>query len=198
MSQPKTLYDGTQIDQVFIQNLDLAKENITFTNYVKIPAKMTDRLHIIGVAETDIVLYWWNVRLIFNNNNIDYTFQVYRAMYDSTNIPKNKIFIDFKIPAKMTDRLHIIGVAETDINLDGWYIRLIFNNNNIDYTYQVYRAMYTQQLYIPKNKIFIDFNIPAKCLWYDPNYLNADKLKLLIYRNTVNSSGLVSFYLCWI
>ena len=137
MSQPKTLYDGTQIDQVFIQNLDLAKENTTHTNYVKIPAKMTDRLHIIGVAETDIVLKTWS-------------------------------------------------------------IRLIFNNNNIDYTYQVYRAMYTQPLYIPKNKIFIDFNIPAKCLWYDPNYLNADKLKLLIYRNSVNSSGLVSFYLCWI
>ena len=138
MSQPKTLYDGTQIDQVFIQNLDLAKENITFTNYVKIPAKMTDRLHIIGVAETDIVLYWWNVRLIFNNNNIDYTFQVYRAMY------------------------------------------LLY------------------PLYIPKNKIFIDFNIPAKCLWYDPNYLNADKLKLEIFRLPENSSGLVSFYLCWI
>ena len=138
MSQPKTLYDGTQIDQVFIQNLDLAKENTTYTNYVKIPAKMTDRLHIIGVAETDIVLYWWNVRLIFNNNNIDYTYEIYRPIY-------------------------------------------ILN-----------------PLYIPKNKIFIDFNIPAKCLWYDPNYLNADKLKLLIYRNTVNSSGLVSFYLCWI
>ena len=138
MPQPKTLYDGTQIDQVFIQNLDLAKENYTYTDYVKIPAKMTDRLHIIGVAETDIVL-------------------------------------------------------------NGWYIRLIFNNNNIDYTFQVYRAMYVlSPLDIPKNKIFIDFNIPAKCLWYDPNYLNADKLKLRIYRNNVNSSGLVSFYLCWI
>ncbi|HQC58978.1 MAG TPA: hypothetical protein PK143_06020 [Candidatus Syntrophosphaera thermopropionivorans] len=138
MPQPKTLYDGTQIDQVFIQNLDLAKENNTYTNYVKIPAKMTDRLHIIGVAETDIVL-------------------------------------------------------------NGWYIRLIFNNNNIDYEYQVYRANYLiDPLYIPKNKIFIDFNIPAKCLWYDPNYLNADKLKLQIYRSNVNSSGLVSFYLCWI
>ena len=138
MPQPKTLYDGTQIDQVFIQNLDLAKENNTYTNYVKIPAKMTDRLHIIGVAETDIVLKDWGIRLIFNNNNIDYTFQVYRAMY------------------------------------------------------------VLSPLDIPKNKIFIDFNIPAKCLWYDPNYLNADKLKLRIYRNIVNSSGLVSFYLCWI
>jgi len=138
MSQPKTLYDGTQIDQVFIQNLDLAKENSTFTDYVKIPAKMTDRLHIIGVAETDIVLKDWNIRLIFNNNNIDYNYDVYRAMY------------------------------------------------------------YKQQLDIPKNKIFIDFNIPAKCLWYDPNYLNADKLKLYVYRNSVYSSGLVSFYLCWI
>ena len=138
MSQPKTLYDGTQIDQVFIQNLDLAKENNTYTNYVKIPAKMTDRLHIIGVAETDIVL-------------------------------------------------------------NGWYIRLIFNNNNIDYTFQVYRAMYVlSPLDIPKNKIFFDLNIPAKCLWYDPNYLNADKLKMLIVRNSVGSSGLVSFYLCWI
>ena len=138
MPQPKTLYDGTQIDQVFIQNLDLAKENATYTNYVKIPAKMTDRLHIIGVADTDIVLYGWDIRLIFNNNNIDYTFQVYRANY------------------------------------------------------------YMQPLYIPKNKILVDFNIPAKCLWYNPNFLNADKLKLLIYRNSVNSSGLVSFYLCWI
>ena len=137
MSQPKTLYDGTQIDQVFIQNLDLAKENNTYTNYVKIPAKMTDRLHIIGVAETDIILVTWNIMLIFNNNNIDYEYYVYRAMY------------------------------------------------------------YLAPLYIPKNKIFIDFNIPAKCLWYDPNYLNADKLKLLIDRD-VNSSGLVSFYLCWI
>ena len=138
MPQPKTLYDGTQIDQVFIQNLDLAKEYTTYTNYVK-------------------------------------------------------------IPAKMTYRLHIIGVAETDINLDGWYIRLIFNNNNIDYTFQVYRAMYLlYPLYIPKNKIFTDFNIPAKCLWYDPNYLNADKLKLEIFRLPENSSGLVSFYLCWI
>ena len=138
MPQPKTLYDGTQIDQVFIQNLDLAKEIYTYTNYVKIPAKMTDRLHIIGVAETDIVL-------------------------------------------------------------NGWYIRLIFNNNNIDYTYQISRTMYyIEPLDIPKNKIFIDFNIPAKCLWYDPNFLNADKLKLLINRNKDNSSGLVSFYLCWI
>lgn len=136
MSQPKTLYDGTQIDQVFIQNLDLAKETNTYTNYVKIPAKMTDRLHIIGVAETDIVL-------------------------------------------------------------DYWYIRLIFNNNNIDYNYDISRTVYNlQPLDIPKNKIFIDFNIPAKCLWYDPNYLNADKLKLQIVRD--NSSGLVSFYLCWI
>lgn len=138
MSQPKTLYDGTQIDQVFIQNLDLAKESETYTNYVKIPAKMTDRLHIIGVAETDIILDTWRISLIFNNNNIDYIYRVYRAMY------------------------------------------------------------YIQPLYIPKNKIFTDFNIPAKCLWYDPNYLNADKLKLYIYRNNVNSSGLVSFYLCWI
>lgn len=138
MSQPKTLYDGTQIDQVFIQNLDLAKERYTYTNYVKIPAKMTDRLHIIGVAETDIIIDMWNIKLIFNNNNIDYTFQVYRAMY------------------------------------------------------------YMQPLYIPKNKIFFDINIPAKCLWYDPNYLNADKLKLGINRDNVNSSGLVSFYLCWI
>lgn len=138
MPQPKTLYDGTQIDQVFIQNLDLAIEAITYTNYVKIPAKMTDRLHIIGVAETDIVLYGWNIRLIFNNNNIDYTYYVYRAVN------------------------------------------------------------YVEPLYIPKNKIFIDFNIPAKCLWYDPNYLNADKLKLHIFRNNVDSSGLVSFYLCWI
>ena len=138
MSQPKTLYDGTQIDQVFIQNLDLAEEKETYTNYVKIPAKMTDRLHIIGVAETDIVF-------------------------------------------------------------DGWNIKLIFNNNNIDYTYDINRTIYNKSpLYIPKNKIFIDFNIPAKCLWYNPNYLNADKLKLLIYRNSVNSSGLVSFYLCWI
>lgn len=138
MSQPKTLYDGTQIDQVFIQNLDLAKENTTYTNYVKIPAKMTDRLHIIGVAETDIVFH-------------------------------------------------------------SWYIGLIFNNNNIDYTYLVNRTLYNiATLYIPKNKIFIDFNIPAKCLWYDPNYLNADKVKLHIYRSSVNSSGLVSFYLCWI
>ena len=138
MPQPKTLYDGTQIDQVFIQNLDLAKENYTYTDYVKIPAKMTDRLHIIGVAETDIILDYWNISLIFNNNNIDYTYQIYRALY-------------LKEP-----------------------------------------------LNIPKNKIFIDFNIPAKCLWYDPNYLNADKLKLQITRNNVNSSGLVSFYLCWI
>lgn len=138
MPQPKTLYDGTQIDQIFIQNLDLAIEKTTYTNYAKIPAKMTDRLHIIGVAETDIIL-------------------------------------------------------------DYWYIRLIFNNNNIDYGYHTYSSAYfIQPLYIPKNKIFIDFNIPAKCLWYDPNYLNADKLKLLIYRNKVNSSGLVSFYLCWI
>ena len=137
MPQPKTLYDGTQIDQVFIQNLDLAKET-TYTNYVKIPAKMTDRLHIIGVAETDIVLNGWNIRLIFNNNNIDYYFQIYRALYNIA------------------------------------------------------------PLYIPKNKIFIDFNIPAKCLWYDPNYLNADKLKLRLYRDNVASSGLVSFYLCWI
>ena len=66
MPQPKTLYDGTQIDQVFIQNLDLAKEYNTYTNYVKIPAKMTDRLHIIGVAETDIVLNGWNIILFFN------------------------------------------------------------------------------------------------------------------------------------
>lgn len=138
MPQPKTLYDGTQIDQVFIQNLDLAKENYTLTNYVKIPAKMTDRLHIIGVADTDIVLTTWNIRLIFNNNNIDYNYDISRTLY------------------------------------------------------------MTQPLYIPKNKIFIDFNIPAKCLWYDPNYLNADKLKLQINRNNVNSSGLVSFYLCWI
>lgn len=138
MSQPKTLYDGTQIDQVFIQNLDLAKETGTYTNYVKIPAKMTDRLHIIGVAETDIVLNTWSIRLIFNNNNIDYDYDISRTLY-------------------MT------------LSLD-----------------------------IPKNKIFIDFNIPAKCLWYDPNYLNADKLKLYIYRDSVNSSGLVSFYLCWI
>jgi len=118
--------------------LDLAKENGTYTDYVKIPAKMTDRLHIIGVADTDIVLKDWNIRLIFNNNNIDYTYQVYRAMYNMSS------------------------------------------------------------LYIPKNKIFIDLNIPAKCLWYDPNYLNADKLKLHITRYSVNSSGLVSFYLCWI
>jgi len=139
MPQPKTLYDGTQIDQVFIQNLDLAKEYTTYTNYVKIPAKMTDRLHIIGVAETDINLVKWDIRLIFNNNNIDYEYQVYRA------------------------------------------------------------ATYVKQpLDIPKNKIFIDFNIPAKCLWYDTNYLNADKLKLKFYRDSVNSSGLVSFYLCWI
>ena len=138
MPQPKTLYDGTQIDQVFIQNLDLAKENYTYTNYVKIPAKMTDRLHIIGVAETDIILVNWDILLIFNNNNIDYNYYVYRTLY------------------------------------------------------------YIQPLDIPKNKIFIDFNIPAKCLWYDPNYLNADKLKLRIYRDSVNSSGLVSFYLCWI
>ena len=138
MSQPKTLYDGTQIDQVFIQNLDLAKENNTYTNYVKIPAKMTDRLHIIGVAETDIILDTWSMALIFNNNNIDYTCEVNRAVYNMN------------------------------------------------------------PLYIPKNKIFIDFNIPAKCLWYDPNYLNADKLKLYINRDSVNSSGLVSFYLCWI
>ena len=71
MPQPKTLYDGTQIDQVFIQNLDLAKEEYTFTNYVKIPAKMTDRLHIIGVADTDIVLKGWNINInkyfIFRN-----------------------------------------------------------------------------------------------------------------------------------
>jgi len=138
MPQPKTLYDGTQIDQVFIQNLDLAKENNTYTNYVKIPAKMTDRLHIIGVTETDIILDIWSISLIFNNNNIDYEYKVYRAMY------------------------------------------------------------FRQPLDIPKNKIFIDFNIPAKCLWYEPNFLNADKLKLHIYRNSVNSSGLVSFYLCWI
>jgi len=138
MSQPKTLYDGTQIDQVFIQNLDLAQENTTYTNYVKIPAKMTDRLHIIGVADTDIIFDTWNIRLIFNNNNIDYWYQIYRA--------------------------HCV----------------------ID------------PLYIPKNKIFFDFNIPAKCLWYNPNYLNADKLKLQIYRDKVKSSGLVSFYLCWI
>jgi len=138
MPQPKTLYDGTQIDQVFIQNLDLTEEYTTYTNYVKIPAKMTDRLHIIGVAETDIVLYGWEIRLIFNNNNSDYTYQVSRAMY------------------------------------------------------------MTPQLDIPKNKIFIDVNIPAKCLWYDTNFLNADKLKLHIYRNKANSSGLVSFYLCWI
>ena len=138
MPQPKTLYDGTQIDQVFIQNLDLAKEYTTYTNYVKIPAKMTDRLHIIGVAETDIILDIWSISLIFNNNNIDYEYKVYRAMY------------------------------------------------------------FRQPLDIPKNKIFIDFNIPAKCLWYEPNCLNADKLKLNIYRNSVKSSGLVSFYLCWI
>ena len=138
MPQPKTLYDGTQIDQIFIQNLDLAKENNTYTNYVKIPAKMTDRLHIIGVAETDIILDDWCIRLIFNNNNIDYEYQIYRAM------------------------------------------------NNI------------QELYIPKNTIFVDFNIPAKCLWYNPNYLNADKLKLRIYRLPEDNSGLVSFYLCWI
>jgi len=138
MSQPKTLYDGTQIDQVFIQNLDLAQEYVTYTNYVKIPAKMTDRLHIIGVAETDIILHTWSIRLIFNNNNIDYEYQVYRAVYNI-------------VP-----------------------------------------------LYIPKNKIFTDFNIPAKCLWYDPNYLNADKLKLQFNRTNANSSGLVSFYLCWI
>jgi len=138
MSQPKTLYDGTQIDQVFIQNLDLTEENNTYTNYVKIPAKMTDRLHIIGVAETDIILDYWSISLIFNNNNIDYPYQISRTQY------------------------------------------------------------LAQPLYIPKNKIFIDFNIPAKCLWYDPNFLNADKLKLHIYRNRVNSSGLVSFYLCWI
>ena len=138
MPQPKTLYDGTQIDQIFIQNLDLAEEYTTYTNYVKIPAKMTDRLHIIGVAETDIVLYGWNISLIFNNNNIDYIYHVNRAIY------------------------------------------------------------FRQPLDIPKNKIFIDFNIPAKCLWYDPNYLNADKLKLHITRNNAKSSGLVSFYLCWI
>jgi len=138
MPQPKTLYDGTQIDQVFIQNLDLAKENITDTNYVKIPAKMTDRLHIIGVAETDIILDYWSIRLIFNNNNIDYNYHIYSSAY------------------------------------------------------------FMQPLNIPKNKIFIDFNIPAKCLWYEPNYLNADKLKLRISRDNVDSSGLVSFYLCWI
>ena len=138
MSQPKTLYDGTQIDQVFIQNLDLAKESNTYTKCVKIPAKMTDRLHIIGVAETDIVLNGWNIGLYFNNNNIDYNYQVYRPIY------------------------------------------------------------YTPSLDIPKNKIFIDFNIPAKCLWYDPNYLNADKLRIRIYRDYATSSGLVSFYLCWI
>ncbi len=138
MPQPKTLYDGTQIDQVFIQNLDLAKDFITYTNYVKIPAKMTDRLHIIGVAETDIVLNDWNIRLIFNNNNIDYNYDISRTVY------------------------------------------------------------MTRSLYIPKNKIFIDINIPAKCLWYDPNYLNADKLKLQIVWDNVDSSGLVSFYLCWI
>ena len=138
MPQPKTLYDGTQIDQVFIQNLDLAEEYTTYTNYVKIPAKMTDRLHIIGVAETDIVLYGWDIRLIFNNNNIDYIYHINRATY-------------FRRP-----------------------------------------------LDIPKNKIFVDFNIPAKCLWYEPNYLNADKLKLRISKDNVNSSGLVSFYLCWI
>ncbi len=138
MSQPKTLYDGTQVDQVFIQNLDLAKDFITYTNYVKIPAKMTDRLHIIGVAETDIVLNDWNIRLIFNNNNIDYNYDISRTVY------------------------------------------------------------MTRTLYIPKNKIFIDINIPAKCLWYDPNYLNADKLKLYFFRDRANSSGLVSFYLCWI
>lgn len=138
MPQPKTIYDGTQIDQVFIQNLDLAKENETYTNYVKIPAKMTDRLHIIGVAETDIILDNWRTALIFNNNNIDYIYHISRTTY------------------------------------------------------------YMRPLYIPKNKIFIDFNIPAKCLWYNPNYLNADKLKLYIYRNIDNSSGLVSFYLCWI
>jgi hypothetical protein len=104
-----------------------------------------------------------------------------------------------KIPAKMTDRLHIIGVAETDIILNSWQVGLVFNNNNIDYYYQIFRTMYLMQtLYIPKNKIFVDFNIPAKCLWYDPNYLNADKLKLVINRNNVKSSGLVSFYLCWI
>ena len=75
MPQPKTLYDGTQIDQIFIQNLDLAIDNYTYTNYVKIPAKMTDRLHIIGVAETDIVLQNWYISLIFNNNNIDYNYE---------------------------------------------------------------------------------------------------------------------------
>ena len=138
MPQPKTLYDGTQIDQVFIQNLDLAKESTTYTDYVKIPAKMTDRLHIIGVADTDINLYTWNIMLIFNNNNIDYNYDISRTLY------------------------------------------------------------VTNPLYIPKNKIFIDFNIPAKCLWYNPNYLNADKLKLLITRDNVDCSGLVSFYLCWI
>ena len=102
MSQPKTLYDGTQIDQVFIQNLDLAKENRTDTNYVKIPAKMTDRLHIIGVAETDIIIDTWNIRLIFNNNNIDYIYDISRTLYytQPLYIPKNKIFTDFNIPAK--------------------------------------------------------------------------------------------------
>ena len=138
MSQPKTLYDGTQIDQVFIQNLDLASETTTYTDYVKIPAKMTDRLHIIGVAETDIILASWNIMLHFEYNKIGYDFKPFRYMA---------------------------------------------NVNPISF---------------PKGKIFIDANIPAKCLWYDPNYLNADKLKLRIYRNNVNSSGLVSFYLCWI
>ena len=138
MPQPKTLYDGTQIDQVFIQNLDLAEEYTTYTNYVKIPAKMTDRLHIIGVAETDIVLNNWAIWLIFNNNNIDYDYDISRTVFQ------------------------------------------------------------IQPLDIPKNKIFVDFNIPAKCLWYEPNYLNADKLKLRISKDNVNSSGLVSFYLCWI
>ena len=138
MPQPKTLYDGTQIDQVFIQNLDLAEEYTTYTNYVKIPAKMTDRLHIIGVAEADIVLNNWAIWLIFNNNNIDYDYDISRTVFQ------------------------------------------------------------IQPLDIPKNKIFVDFNIPAKCLWYEPNYLNADKLKLRISKDNVNSSGLVSFYLCWI
>ena len=102
MPQPKTLYDGTQIDQVFIQNLDLSKAYNTYTNYVKIPAKMIYRLHNIGVADIDIFLNGLNIGLIFNNNNIDYTFEVYQVMRHTASlyIPKNKIFTDFNIPTK--------------------------------------------------------------------------------------------------
>ena len=107
MSQPKTLYDGTQIDQVFIQNLDLAKENETYTNYVKIPAKMTDRLHIIGVAETDIILDTWR-RLIFNNNNIDYTYQIYRIMY----LCEHYIFLKIKYLLILIFQLNVYGMIQ--------------------------------------------------------------------------------------